>query len=325
MSDMGGYRVRVSTVRGRARAQLSAIRKERLARRRAASDDGGAFWIAAGPPPENLPQAEAGPVAAEIAAPVPVEQSGDAPEHDRGATAGPAAAPELDAPAAAGPAIKPLPDAPEIPHESGGTRTLPLLPDEPGTEHAVTRETTGADTREPDGTQGDGAVEVKVVEPPEPAAVTATPDDSLPPLVASSDCAGPSCAGSDEAGAASSQASPLDEDPGRTAGPCAAPDPSATLVSAGVHVSPDRDQSPGLPPGSAEPAAAANPQQSDLHEIAGIGPGLVWMFNSAGVASLADLARADAQLLSERLGMISRLLDLDYFVAQARDRLSAKG
>jgi predicted flap endonuclease-1-like 5' DNA nuclease len=78
-------------------------------------------------------------------------------------------------------------------------------------------------------------------------------------------------------------------------------------------------------PEGGELAAASERDASDLHKIPGIGSGLVWMLESAGVASLEDLARSDARALGERLGTISRLLDLDYFVAQARTRTSAVG
>jgi predicted flap endonuclease-1-like 5' DNA nuclease len=86
--------------------------------------------------------------------------------------------------------------------------------------------------------------------------------------------------------------------------------------SAGDHAAEAAQRATALPPES-----AASPPPGDLPDIPGVGPGLVWMLQSAGVRSLEDLARAEAQDLSTRLGPISRLLDFDYLIGFARDRV----
>lgn len=54
--------------------------------------------------------------------------------------------------------------------------------------------------------------------------------------------------------------------------------------------------------------------ESDLFRLPGIGPGLVWMLNSAGVHSLSDMAAADAETLAAKLGLVGELLDIDYWI-----------
>jgi predicted flap endonuclease-1-like 5' DNA nuclease len=122
------------------------------------------------------------------------------------------------------------------------------------------------------------------------------------------------------------------------------PVPDATGAAAAAEPSPPGDSAPEDPQPSAagrveteaEPACEdaaeaaqgaparapdmSAPPPGDLPDIPGVGPGLVWMLQSAGVRSLEDLARAEAQDLAARLGSISRLLDLDYLIGFARDR-----
>jgi predicted flap endonuclease-1-like 5' DNA nuclease len=68
------------------------------------------------------------------------------------------------------------------------------------------------------------------------------------------------------------------------------------------------------------PEEAGSLPAGDLSDIPGVGPGLVWMLQSAGVRSLDDLARVEEQDLSARLGSISKLLDLHYLIDFARNR-----
>jgi hypothetical protein len=104
--------------------------------------------------------------------------------------------------------------------------------------------------------------------------------------------------------------------------PVATPDPhevAKTVEARDAHH--DRiaaDGLEGVPP--PPPEQPAPPPACNLADIPGVGPGLVWMLQSAGVQSLDDLARAEAHVLSERLGSISRLLDLDYLIDFARGR-----
>lgn len=71
-----------------------------------------------------------------------------------------------------------------------------------------------------------------------------------------------------------------------------------------------------------EPAAchAVPDTETDLFELPGAAPGLVWLLRSADIHSLADLARADAAVLSGKLGAISGILDLGYWIDWARSR-----
>jgi predicted flap endonuclease-1-like 5' DNA nuclease len=72
---------------------------------------------------------------------------------------------------------------------------------------------------------------------------------------------------------------------------------------------------PATPPQAEEPSA---PIASALTTLPGTGPGLVWMLNNAGVLSLEDLACADAGDLSKKLGLIGEILDLDYWIDEAK-------
>lgn len=57
--------------------------------------------------------------------------------------------------------------------------------------------------------------------------------------------------------------------------------------------------------------------ESDLHMLPGAGPGLVWMLQHCGVTSLDDLARADPEALTDRMGLVGQMLDLSSWVAFA--------
>lgn len=58
---------------------------------------------------------------------------------------------------------------------------------------------------------------------------------------------------------------------------------------------------------------------SDLHKLPGAGAGLVWVLQQCGVVSLRDLAAADADALSERLGVVGRLLNVRPWIDFARE------
>ena len=53
---------------------------------------------------------------------------------------------------------------------------------------------------------------------------------------------------------------------------------------------------------------------SDLAELPGAGPGLIWLFEKCGVTSLRDLARADPDTLRKDLGLVAEILDVDYWI-----------
>lgn len=51
-------------------------------------------------------------------------------------------------------------------------------------------------------------------------------------------------------------------------------------------------------------------QGSDLATLPGAGPGLIWMLQKCGIASLEDLAVADAATLVPRLGLVGRIVNV---------------
>ena len=67
--------------------------------------------------------------------------------------------------------------------------------------------------------------------------------------------------------------------------------------------------------------AAVNPD-SDLFELPGAGAGMVWMFHQCGIRSLSDLSDAEARDLSLRLGVVGHILNVEPWIAFARERVS---
>lgn len=59
------------------------------------------------------------------------------------------------------------------------------------------------------------------------------------------------------------------------------------------------------------------PTSRALGDIAGIGPGLVWMLNQAGIADLDDLATADEAALTLHLGPVGDILDVGHLIRVA--------
>jgi predicted flap endonuclease-1-like 5' DNA nuclease len=310
MIERKAYRQRVATVRGRARAQLAAIRMERLARMRAAGtgDPLADAWLA-----DQLADEIADPVLPAAGAlltpadgddpaqpvpgagwPVQVEDDGAVPPD---APVSPAAvspsAPEADA--------RPLADPPSV------TEVVPS-----------------------DDTASSGAEGVHVSSLAPAGAAAAPEADGLAlPSEGAGDFAAkaiPAASGCDGADAALPA-----PDPGA---PVADPQEPEDVIPASHEASkgcatvpleaerpPDPTQDaddPSAGTGVSHEPAATDP--ADLSEIPGIGPGLVWMLRNAGVGSLHDLARAEADPLARRLGPIARLLDLDYFIGFARAR-----
>lgn len=68
-------------------------------------------------------------------------------------------------------------------------------------------------------------------------------------------------------------------------------------------VEPVADHTPAVAP---QVAGAAD----DLSQLPGAGPGLIWMLHQCGIASLADLAAADPNGLSHKLGLVGQILDV---------------
>jgi len=69
---------------------------------------------------------------------------------------------------------------------------------------------------------------------------------------------------------------------------------------------------------TASPAASAMP--SPPVGALGFGPGMVTRFHQIGIETIADLAGADAAYLRDALGDVSRLINVDAWIATARSR-----
>lgn len=56
----------------------------------------------------------------------------------------------------------------------------------------------------------------------------------------------------------------------------------------------------------------------DLHRLEGVGPGLIWALQRAGIACMSELAALEAPELASRLGCLGRLVPAEAWVATAR-------
>jgi hypothetical protein len=70
----------------------------------------------------------------------------------------------------------------------------------------------------------------------------------------------------------------------------------------------------------AEPIAAPI---CDLHLLHGVGPGLIWALQRAGIACLAELAPLEAGTLADRLGPLGPLIPTESWITTARERAGA--
>jgi hypothetical protein len=68
------------------------------------------------------------------------------------------------------------------------------------------------------------------------------------------------------------------------------------------------------------PTLANSDEGTSLNALLGAGEGLVWMLKKAGIETLEDLANADADALGKKLGIVSDILDLTYWIDQAQER-----
>ena len=80
----------------------------------------------------------------------------------------------------------------------------------------------------------------------------------------------------------------------------------------------DEGASEGFEDGAEAADVKPDAAESDLFSLPGAGPGLVWVFQQAGIASLADLAVAEPGPLAEKLGLVGELLDLDHWIGHAK-------
>jgi predicted flap endonuclease-1-like 5' DNA nuclease len=80
------------------------------------------------------------------------------------------------------------------------------------------------------------------------------------------------------------------------------------------------DRPPPAAPAS-EPGAVLRfqrPEASDLARLPGVGPGLIWAMERAGLRRLADLAPLEPRELAARLGPLGRLVPAQSWIAAAR-------
>ncbi|MXQ07953.1 hypothetical protein GQ651_08850 [Alphaproteobacteria bacterium GH1-50] len=63
---------------------------------------------------------------------------------------------------------------------------------------------------------------------------------------------------------------------------------------------------------------------SDLFELPGAGAGMIWMFHQCGVNSLSDLANEETASLSQRLGVVGHILNVEPWIDFARKRVEAQ-
>lgn len=87
--------------------------------------------------------------------------------------------------------------------------------------------------------------------------------------------------------------------------------PEPDQVEAGDEDAAEADASDDAP----DPEAV----ESELLKLPGSGPGLVWMLEKCGVSSMEDLATADSERLKSEMGLVAKILDLDYWIDFARE------
>ena len=104
--------------------------------------------------------------------------------------------------------------------------------------------------------------------------------------------------------------------------------PAPTLVAPIAAAAPAAAVLPFLRAPARSAAREADPSASpappgDLDRLPGVGPGLVWALEQAGIARLADLAASAPAPLADRLGPIGGLIDLPGWIAFARSATGA--
>ncbi|MBF9029964.1 hypothetical protein HKCCE3408_06130 [Rhodobacterales bacterium HKCCE3408] len=81
-----------------------------------------------------------------------------------------------------------------------------------------------------------------------------------------------------------------------------------------VAPEPEDDSQPGAAPAAGGPGMIDEAGAAELMTLPGIGPGLVWMLQRAGVLTLDDMAAADPKSLAASMGLVGELLDLDWWI-----------
>ena len=108
--------------------------------------------------------------------------------------------------------------------------------------------------------------------------------------------------------------------------------PSAQPADDASSAAPDRwdvldmptTPSEASPPPKAPRTPEEAPARSDLASLPGAGPGLVWVLQQQGIASLRDLADADGEKLRAALGVIGQILDVPGWIAHAQSQTPAE-
>jgi len=91
---------------------------------------------------------------------------------------------------------------------------------------------------------------------------------------------------------------------------------------AGAHEAPavaaaEPDPEPDAKPEPTPEPAPAIAAAASIDTLPGVGPGLVWLLRKAGVDTVEALRESDSQTLSDRLGLVGRLVDVDALKALA--------
>ncbi len=63
--------------------------------------------------------------------------------------------------------------------------------------------------------------------------------------------------------------------------------------------------------------------EGDLHLLPGAGNALIWMLNQSGIDSLADLSVADPRQLSDQLGAVGQILNMQTWINFAKEKNKA--
>jgi predicted flap endonuclease-1-like 5' DNA nuclease len=87
---------------------------------------------------------------------------------------------------------------------------------------------------------------------------------------------------------------------------------------------PPADAPPADAPPAAGDAPASLPPDPPLAEI-GFGPGMLIRLSQLGLHTIGELARSDPAALRQALGDISRLVDVDTWINNARANVAARG
>ena len=111
-------------------------------------------------------------------------------------------------------------------------------------------------------------------------------------------------------------------------------DPTAEMAAPASESAADADMaapSPSAEPETTQPehaplhsdVATIDPE-SDLFQLPGVGAGMIWMFNQCGIHTMAELAAADKADLTQRLGVVGKILNVEPWMNFAREAGAAQ-